>query len=416
MEMRLPRFFALLTLFALIATACAQQDNAVTAGEAPGSLASTEEVDEAAPVVEDDGPRLDRLVVAARGDINASPLWIADSEGFFEQNGIQVDFLPVDDADELASSLRQNLAQVAVESSASALNRIANNRADISFIAYIDGTNGGIGDRGTISLVAPTLEDVEATPEWTGCDLVGRRIGVDSATSLQAIALREMLRNSECRDAPVLDGSLDGAAPSTGADTESDDANTDEDSEDDTEDNTETVEGVELVEVDAVTLKDALQSGALDGGVFAEPNTTRLLREKDASPVAGSEAPGANDVPIAIVANLDQELCGTNRCANSVVVASNTWVDNNGEVASRFNAAIEESIQWILNNELEYRAALVSCCALTTADASEIPKPNFVGNNGDFFTEVDSIVDVLVAQGKVTDRSRLNSSIIRVPE
>ena len=169
----------------------------------------------------------------------------------------------------------------------------------------------------------------------------------------------------------------------------------------------EQVEALELVEVDAISLKGALQERTLDGGVFAEPNTTRLLRENET---------GEKDVPVGIVANLDQELCGTNRCANSVVVASNTWIDNNEEVASRFNAAIEQSIQWILANELDYRAALVSCCALNTQDASDIPKPNFVGNDADFFSEVDPIIDVLVAQGKVTDRSRLNSSIIRVAE
>lgn len=398
--MRISRLLALLTLLALVATACSQQNTAVTAGEAPESLASTESEQQ---VAEQTGPALDRLIVAARGDINASPLWIADAEGFFEDNGLDVDFLPVTDADELAATMRQNLAQAAVESSATALGRIANNRADISLVAYVDGTNGGAGDRGTVSLVAAGVTDPNTT--WTGCDLVGRRIGVDSATSLQAIALREMLRNSDCADAPVLDGSPQAAPAETdedetdveGADAEEVDQGTEADE----------VEGLELVEVDAVSLKGALQTGELDGGVFAEPNTTRLLRENET---------GEKDVPVGIVANLDRELCGTNRCANSVVVASNTWIDNNEEVASRFNAAIEQSIQWILGNELEYRAALVSCCALNTLDASDIPKPNFVGNDADFFSEVDPIIDVLVAQGKVTDRSRLNSSIIRVAE
>lgn len=389
--MRISRLLALLTLLALVATACSQQNTAVTAGEAPESLASTEESEQ--QVAEQTGPALDRLIVAARGDINASPLWIADAEGFFEDNGLEVDFLPVTDADELAATMRQNLAQVAVESSATALNRIANNRADISLIAYVDSTNGAEASRATISLVAADITDPNTT--WTGCDLVGRRIGVDSTTSLQAIALREMLRTSDCADTPVLDGSPQPVP-----------AETDEDS-DAEQGEEEQVEALELVEVDAVSLKGALQERTLDGGVFAEPNTTRLLRENET---------GEKDVPVGIVANLDQELCGTNRCANSVVVASNTWIDNNEEVASRFNAAIEQSIQWILGNELEYRAALVSCCALNTLDASDIPKPNFVGNDADFFSEVDPIIDVLVAQGKVTDRSRLNSSIIRVAE
>ena len=394
MELRISRLLALLTVLVLVATACSQQNTGVTAGEAPESLASTEESEQ--QVVEETGPALDRLIVAARGDINASPLWIADAEGFFGQNGLEVDFLPVTDADELAATMRQNLAQVAVESSATALNRIANNRADISLIAYVDGTNGADATRGTISLVAAGITDPDTT--WTGCDLAGRRIGVDSTTSLQAIALREMLRNSDCADTPVLDGSPQAPPAEAGEDSDAEQVDPAD---------LEQVEGLELVEVDAISLKGALQDGSLDGGVFAEPNTTRLLRENET---------GEKDVPVGIVANLDQELCGTNRCANSVVVASNSWIDNNEEVASRFNAAIEQSIQWILANELDYRAALVSCCALNTQDASDIPKPNFVGDEANFFTEVDPIIDVLIAQGKVTDRSRLNSSIIRVAE
>ena len=413
MKSRFSRIVALLTFLALVATACAQQGDAVTAGEAPESLASTEGIEEEA--VENTGPQFDRLVVAARGDINASPLWIADAEGFFERNGIEVDFLPVTDADELAASMRQNLAQVAVESSATSLGRIANSRADISLIAYIDGTNGGAGGRGTVSLVAHAPIDEETGEQlevsWTGCDLVGLRIGVDSVTSLQAIALREMLRNSECSDTEVLDGGTQVEPALDDTEDAESDATTSL-AEDDS--NVEPVGSVEFIEVDAATLKDALKDGTLDAGVFAEPNTTRLLREKEAgTPVDDSSA---FEDPVTIVANLDQELCGTNRCANSVVVASNTWIDSNGDLAARFNASIEESIQWILQNELDYRAALVSCCALTTEDASEIPKPNFVGNEGDFFTEVNSIIDVLVAQEKVTDRSRLGSDIIRVAE
>ena len=400
MERRLSRLLALFTLLALVASACAQQNTAVSAGDAPESLASVEGTEAIEEVVEESGPALDRLIVAARGDINASPLWIADAEGFFEANGIAVDFLPVTDADDLAATMRQNLAQVAVESSATALTRIANARADISLIAYIDGTSGGSAERGTMSLVVPTALDNQVPDTWDGCDLVGLTIGVDSTTSLQAIALREMLRSSECGDAPVFDGSTS-ATPSSTEDAEEESSNTDETAEFDQ------AEGLTLVESDAVNLKAALQLGTLDGGVFAEPNTTRLLGENEGDGL---------DVPITIVANLDRELCGVNRCANSVVVASNAWIDNNEAVAERLNTSIEQAIQWIQSNELEYRAALVSCCALKSNDASAIPKPNFVGNEGDFFAEVDAIVDVLIALDKVQDRSRLDNSIIRIAE
>ena len=398
MRLRRHRLIAFVALFALVATACSQQGVATDTvdtqdtGDVPDALASTEDVE---------AESLDRLVVAARGDINASPLWIADSLGFFEDRGIEVDFLPVTDADDLAQTMNQGLAQVAVESSATALGRISNDFADISFIAYIDGTNGGTGDRGTISLVAPTAAG--GAVDWTGCDLVGQRIGVDSTTSLQAIALREMLRNSECSDTPVVDGDIDGATalPSDEVSAEDD---LDLDVEGSEADGPSEV--LELVEVDAVSLKGALQTGALDAGVFAEPNTTRLLRESNA---------GTIEVLVDIVANLDEELCGAARCANSVVVASNSLLDNNGELVGRFSQAIDDSIDWIIDNELEYRAALVSCCALSTSDASDIPKPNFVGSEGDLFADITPIIEVLAAQGKIADRSRLGSGIVRTP-
>ena len=115
------------------------------------------------------------------------------------------------------------------------------------------------------------------------------------------------------------------------------------------------------------------------------------------------------------MANLDEELCGAARCANSVVVASNSLLDNNGELVGRFSQAIDDSIDWIIDNELEYRAALVSCCALSTSDASDIPKPNFVGSEGDLFADITPIIEVLAAQGKIADRSRLGSGIVRTP-
>ena len=102
MRLRRHRLIAFVALFALVATACSQQGVATDTvdtqdtGDVPDALASTEDVE---------AESLDRLVVAARGDINASPLWIADSLGFFEDRGIEVDFLPVTDADDLAQTM-----------------------------------------------------------------------------------------------------------------------------------------------------------------------------------------------------------------------------------------------------------------------------------------------------------------------
>ena len=152
-------------MLALVATACAGQT--ATAGEAPESLASTEDA-EAQVTATTEAP-LDRVVVAARDDVAASPLWIADSEGFFAANGIEVVFRPVTNASELTSLLSRNEAQVAVDSSATAIVRAERFLADISIVAYLEATQIGLSDgRGTMTLVAPAAN---AGNGWTGCEL-----------------------------------------------------------------------------------------------------------------------------------------------------------------------------------------------------------------------------------------------------
>ncbi len=386
MGVRISRLTALLAMLALVATACAGQT--ATAGEAPESLASTEDA-EAQVTATTEAP-LDRVVVAARDDVAASPLWIADSEGFFAANGIEVVFRPVTNASELTSLLSRNEAQVAVDSSATAIVRAERFLADISIVAYLEATQIGLSDgRGTMTLVAPAAN---AGNGWTGCELVGQRIGVDSLTSLQTISLRQMFLNSPCGDDEGLEISVEDGQSEDG---QSEDGQTDSNDDDNAGDAEIIGAGIELVELDAVSLKAALQNGDVDAGVFAEPNTTRLLRESDNPDI---------QVPIAVVANLDQELCSGNRCPTSVAVAANTWVEVNPDVASRFNTAINESIAWILDNNLEYRAALVSCCALTTNDASDVPKPNLIGADGELIVDLPRIVDVLLDQGEITNR------------
>ena len=383
MGVRLSRFIAVCALLALVATACAGQTTAGTAGDAPESLASTEGVE--AEVTTTTEVRLDRVVVVARDDISSSPLWIADSEGFFAANGIEVVFRPVTNAAELTSVLSRSEAQVAVDSSATAIFRAERFLADISIVAYLEATQIGISEaaRGTMTLVAPAIN---AGDGWTGCDLVGQRIGVDSLTSLQTIALREMFLDSPCGNGEGLDVSP--------ADTADEGAPADQDASID-EEEAEIIGGnIELIELDAVSLKVALQNGDVDAGVFAEPNTSRLLRENES---------GNIDVPVALVANLDQALCDGRRCPTSVAVAANSWAESNPDVVRRFNLAINQSIEWIGNNEFDYRAALVSCCALTTNDASDIPKPNLIGREGELLVDLPRIVDVLVDQGVITN-------------
>ena len=374
----------LLAVLALLAVACGQSTTSDTStAELPEALASTEQ---AASEVEEAEPeeRLDRVLVAARDTVAASPLWIADAEGFFEANGLEVEFIPVTDASELTANLIRFEAQVVVESVATAVARADVSRADISLISYLDATVATTGERGAIVLVAP------ADVSWSGCDLIGRRVGVSSLTSLETIALREMVENSPCAGGVTVENA-DGTDADNPVDTA---ANEVEDSAADAEEASvpESVPGVEIVVLDASTQKLQLANGEIDAGVFTDPNTTRLLRENEDA-----------DVPVRIVANLDLELCRSQRCPISAAVAANSWLENSPDVSRRFTESINETIDWIRENDFEYRAALVDCCALTAQDASDIPAPNFVGREGDLNEELGLVVDILIDQGRIED-------------
>ena len=435
MGFRTSRLIALLALLGLIATACAGGTGSTNAGDAPAAVPFDEESDDATTTT---APQLDRLVIAARNDINASPLWIADSEGFFEANGIEVQFLPVTDASDLAGSLLANRAQVVVDSSSTAIRRVAGVGAGISLISYLESTTLSTSTgRGTMSLVASlddgitTLNnDGEQELEWEGCSLVGKVIGVDSFVSLQAIALREMLAQSECSDTPVFeDGIRAGTStliPDADESSESDtdqgsDTDTDQDSDNDTDQDSDVEQDaalapeniVQFVELDAVSLKLALKTDGsdpsiqrVDAGVFAEPNTTRLLRENESDDAVAK---------VGVVANLDRQLCNSfaRRCASTVVVANNTWLERSPDVARRFNDSVAEAINWISRNDVDYRAALVSCCAISPSDASDIPTPNFVGASGDLAADLEQIVNVLERLGKIDEGSVSLEAIVR---
>ncbi len=338
----LSRIVALIVL-SLIAASCSGGTNDTATASIPEGLASVEDQQPSTTT------RLvyDTVVVAARDNIDASPLWIADSQGFFEKNGIAVEFLPVSQEDELFDSLLRQDAQVIVVSSSTALRRATINRADLQFLVYLDGTQGGLdGDRGSMSLVAPL-----ATNLRSGCDLESIRIGVDSVTSLASVALREMV-------------AADGCAP----------------------------ERLLLFPSDSPSMIEALSLGELDAAVLSDPYTTRATREENR-----------------IVANLDNELCPDwGNCPLSVVATDRTWGQENADVEDRFEKALLEAIRWIRVNELEYRAELVQCCALTPADAGDIRVPNFVGDSRDLRSDLGRLVDIMAAQRQIGDRTAVD--------
>lgn len=328
-----------LVVLCFIAAACGGASETESAGEdtAGDSLSFVEDSTTTTELVS-----IDRVVVAARGSIDASPLWVADSEGFFAAENLDIDFAPGSEEIALFQSLVNGEADVAVVSASSAVRRAMFDGDELEFITYLDGTLGGRDEvRGTMSLVARS-EELSA-----GCDLEDTRIGVDSIYSLSAVAIREMVKR-------------DGCDPAT----------------------------IDFVIGDSTLHLQQLEVGDIDASALIDPYTSRALRDD-----------------YAVVANLDNELCPDyGRCPISMVVAARDWAEANPEVVERFQKALDAAMFWIRQNELPYRAELVSCCALTADDASDIVVPDFVGERRSLEGDLPRLLSILVSQGQATSR------------
>jgi ABC-type nitrate/sulfonate/bicarbonate transport system substrate-binding protein len=182
-----------------------------------------------------------------------------------------------------------------------------------------------------------------------GCDLEGKRVGVDSLSSLTAVAIREMVARDGCD--PLSVAFILGDSPSH-------------------------LEG--------------LETGDLDAAALLDPYTARALR-----------------TDYRIIANLDNELCPDyGRCPISIVVADSDWAAANDEVLARFVKALDVAMLWIRTNELRYRAELVTCCALTADDAADVRVPNFVGERRHLPSDMLRLVDILIAQNRVSSDAK----------
>lgn len=340
------KILMLLCVAALFASSCGQAE-VNTAGDsssttAPDALASAEGIEEDTTTTS--AAERPTIRIAARGNLDASAIWIADIEDFFATSGVEVDFRPAEDQGQLIEAMAAGEIDVAVISSANAISRISDDGVDLRFLVYLDGTRGAFEDeRGSLSLVAP--EDAGLTD---GCDLEGKRIGVDSRRSISAVAIRSMISDAGCD--PLA---------------------------------------ARLVVDDAESLMDQLELGQIQAAALAEPYTTRALRRDNA-----------------IAFNLDNALCPDHgSCPLSVVVGRAEWIDEHPDAARKFVRAIHRTIEWIDDNELQYRADLVRCCALTPEDAGEIHIPNFIGDERDLRQDLGRLARLLLAQGIVDDRT-----------
>ena len=331
---RLLQSLACFVLLGLVAAACGGTSETASAdAEVPPSLASIEDN----PMTEPEAAP-DKIVVAARASIDASPLWVADSQDYFLAKNLDVEFSPGPDEASLFDSLKDGRAHVAVVSVSSAVRRAMFDGDELEFITYLDGTQAANGDeRGTMSLIA------NSTSIATGCDLEDKSVGVDSIYSLGAVSVRQMVDQ-------------DGCSPAT----------------------------VNFVLGDPSAHLESLDAGALDAVATTDPYTSRSLRS------------GA-----VIVANLDNELCPEQvRCPITMVVAERAWAEANPEVVGRFQKALDAAMFWIRRDELSYRAELVSCCALTADDASEILVPDFVGERRLLEADLPPLQAILLSQGQ----------------
>lgn len=323
-----------LILLGMVAAACggASETNS-TDSSTPSTVVETTTTSEVV---------LDNIVVAARGSIDASPLWVADSEGFFEAKNLDIDFAPSPDEIALFEALIAGEADVAVVSTGSAVRRAMFDGDKLEFIVYLDGTQGGRDEgRGTMSLVAKSRAGTQ------GCDLEGKRIGVDSTYSLTAVAVRELLTRRGCDPT-----------------------------------------GVTFVVGGSNSHLEDLEGGSLDAAALIDPYTARAIRDE-----------------YQVVANLDDELCPDyGRCPISMVVAARGWAEENPDQVERFQSALDDAMFWIRQNELPYRAELVSCCALTADDASDIVVPDFVGERRRLEGDLPRLLEILVSQGQALSR------------
>lgn len=339
------KILMLLCVAALFASSCGQAE-VNTAGDgssttAPDALASAEGIDEDTTTTS--AAERPTVRIAARGNLDASAIWIADIEDFFATSGVEVDFRPAEDQGQLIDDVIAGEVDLAVLSSANAIGRVVNDDVDLRFLVYLDGTRGAFGDeRGSLSLVAP--DETEFTD---GCDLEGKHIGVDSRRSISTVAVRALIESAGCD--PLA---------------------------------------ARLVVDDAESLIDQLETDEIHFAVLTEPYTTRSLRR-------GNK----------LISNLDNALCPDHgSCPLSVVVGRGEWVDANADAARKFARAIHRTIEWIRSNELEYRADLVRCCALTPDDAGEIHIPAFVGDGRDFQLDLRRLAKLLMEQGIIDNR------------
>lgn len=341
MTNRRNRLSVLALCFALFAASCGTATNGSTDAsdqtttDAPSAIASTEN-SSATP--------MQVIRVSALGTLDSSPLWIADSQGFFEEAGIDVQFVPRSGANAVGASLLDDTVD-AIAISATQVVKLVAAGEPIRITNYLNSTSPEAA-RHSMTLVADESSELE-----TGCDLEGKRVGINETESLVAHAVTQMVINDGC------DGN-----------------------------------SIQFVEGPLTDQPDLLVNDQADAIAVFEPYTARATR-----------------LGFVEVANLDRELCpGSSRCPIGVVAMQDSFVEENPVVSEEFNRAISRALLWMESNPVESRAELVLCCGITVEDASEIRVFDWVANFAALERDMARLLDVLEAQGKLPRRPALD--------
>lgn len=336
------RRVVIVVLLALLATACGASNNtpttdAVTVDSTVPEALSFDDSDRSIATE----PARTVIQVAARSSLEASAVWIAESEGFYAKHGISIEFVPVAYEGAVVTALNRNDAEIGVLSSTAALGDLG--VIDLEAfepLVYLSGTDTrSESGRGNISLVVPSSSEIAR-----GCDLEGKVIAVDGLQTAGAIAVKEMIIQDGCN--PTL--------------------------------------ATLSYETGDATLR-GLRSGEIDAAATVDPLTAQLLR-------------GQNVVR----ENLDGQLCPDyGQCPLSIVFVDSNWASGNAETVRDFRRATHEAISWIRVNQIQYMAALSRCCAVDVDDASQSLVPNLVGDRRNLDSDLDRLQDIVAEQLEV---------------
>lgn len=266
------KIFLMLLLFALVVTGC-QQSNSV---DEPASADTT------------DGERVS-LRVARMPYISNTVLMIAEKEGFFEEQNLDVEFVPFQSTNDLITLLLTGeLDAIAPSVNIAFFNAVAR-EGNIKIILPL--TDFAVKDCATVAYLART-EDIEAglyadKQEWQDAKMV---ISTQALNSIPGYVLREVLKP-------------------TGL----------------------TVEDMQIETVSTPAQEEALRNGQVDLVYAVEPWVTRMTAQGD----------------IAVLDNAEQYAPGLSA---SVIIAGPKIIDN-PDVAQRFSIAYLKAVRQYLEGQ-----------------------------------------------------------------